>query len=302
MQIAKNLTPKNRVNSVNNLTISRKKALESWFGGKVTESMCPSAVYLNGFVEGIHKYRKVLPCNKSYCRVCGTPGSLVHRQRFARGLSKMLGVSSLGYFVFTFPEKVRSRLLSQETLGAFQDFVRDLLREYPFILGGVSRWHWGGDIHKGVWNPHLNVLVNIKGGVISRAVINSIRARVLWWIFDNLGEVNCVFIHYQYCIETPRKVHKWKYITRPTLLLCGELWVYNLIELLHNFRNIRWWGHWDKCPDKCLDEGVRVLCDESIEWKFGGSFKDVSLELLSSPEWEYKGYGIFYRSRASPDP
>ena len=278
-----------------------KTAIESWFNEKNDLGLCPGAIYLNGFVDGVHKYRKIIPCNKSYCRVCGTPGSLYHRQKFARGLTKMLGVSALGYFVFTFPDNVRSKLLSKEVLGAFQDFVRDLLKGYPFVLGGVSRWHWGGDKSPEVWNPHLNVLINLKGGVISKTILNKIRAKVLWWIFVHLGKVDCVFIHYQYCLDVPKIVHSWNYITRPTLLLCGESWVNILIEILYNFRNVRWWGYWNKRSDEFLGKGVRVLLDESIKWKFGGSFKDVSVELLNPIEWEYKGFGIFYRSRASPD-
>jgi len=71
--------------------------------------------------------------------------------------------------------------------------------------------------------------------------------------------------------------------------------------LLHNFRNVRWSGHWDKCPDKYLDEGIKILCDKSIKWEYGGSFKDISVELLNDPEWEYKGYGVFQHTRASPE-
>ena len=178
------LEAKSVVNRVNNLITSKKKSLEEWFNGPDRTGLCSGSKYLKGIVEDEVKYCKIIPCNKADCPVCGEPGSLAHRRRFARGLPNILGASSLGYFVFTFPKKVRSELMNQETLGAFQDFVRDLLNNYPFVLGAVSRWHWGGDESQGVWNPHLNVLVNVKGGMIPRAVINSIRSRVLWWLFN----------------------------------------------------------------------------------------------------------------------
>jgi len=300
LEVTKNLTSKNRVNCVNNLTISKKKALELWFGGKFAFGVCLSAIYLNGFVDGVRKYIKIIPCNKSYCKVCGKAGSLAHRQRFARGLNKILGSNYLGYFVFTFPKEVRSKFMDTRLLNDFQNFIKELLRGYPFVVGGVSCWHWSGD-KSGGWNPHLNVVVSVKNGLISKAILQSIRARVLWWVYCNIKiELETVVIHYQYNLKPVKKVHIWKYVTRPTMLNCGEKLLCVLPDLLYNYRNVRWFGQWNKCPDKMLGEGSRVLSDESIEWRFGSSLKNIYVELLSE-DWEYKGYGIFYyNSRASP--
>lgn len=311
-----------------------KKAVGSWFCSDSFPGVCPNSKYLKGYIDyrvklryiifkdkgkrkvflkpkrvkdtGRIEYIKGIPCGKEYCYICGQKGSLLHRQRVARGLSKIKGSKALGYFVFTFPEKVRDRLLNQKVLGAFQDFVRDLFKEYPFILGQVSRWHWSGDKHKGVWNPHLNVLLNVKGGVVSKAVLNRIRARAFWWIFDHLGKIDCVWVKYSYCLSIPEMVHKWKYVTRPTMLNLSlfnkseELSIY--AQVLHNYRNTRWSGHWDKCSDVSLSSGVRILNDKAIWWEYDkkGHFLSLSNSLLDNPEWEYKGYGVFQSTRASP--
>lgn len=284
-------------------TISIKENIKSWFGGEDNPGWCPDTKYIEGIDKktGVLKFCKSIPCGKASCDVCGKPGSLAHRRRIARGYSKILGASTLGYFVFTFPEKVRSGLKDKKTLGDFEDFIRDLLSKYPFVLGVVRCWHWGGDEHKGVFNPHLNVLVNIKGGMISKAVLKYLRAKVKWWLFDRFLYRGPVFIHYNYCVNNSMRIHKWKYFTRPTLLLCGPDQVKVLTVLLHNFRNVRWSGHWDKCPDEYLDRGHKVLFDESIRWEYVGSFKLLSSKILNDPGWDYLGCGVFQRTRASPE-
>ena len=272
--------------------IENKGFLDEWFGGQNKNyGVCPSARYLDGYKDDKRAYRKVIPCGRECCDVCGQEGSLLHRQRFARGFSKIAGVKSLGYFVFTFPVEVRGALLEVSLLSEFQTFIGKLLTSYSWCGGWVSRWHWGGEKSK-CWHPHLNVLVSGVGW-LEYEVIQDIKERARVWVCENIVLVNDVVVEYRYCSNVKQRVHRWRYVCRPTLLLTGgDMWLLNLIGKLHNFRNTRWSrSGWIKLQDKIDNKGLDIFNDKSIKWVYKGYFKDVEYETLE--EWSYKGYGIF---------
>ena len=136
--------------------------ISAWMNPKVGQ-ICPHHIFLDGFVDDKKKYRKLVGCGKEICPVCGVPGSLHHRQTIAKWTQKILGAEVLGYFDITFPLEVRA-YFGKKMLNSFTDYINDLLETYEWRIGSVSRWHWGGDEHRGIYHPHLNILINLRAG------------------------------------------------------------------------------------------------------------------------------------------
>jgi hypothetical protein len=266
-----------------------KFVIEEWIGGELG-GICPEAKFLDGYVENKKKYRKIIPCGKEWCPVCGQKGSLLHRQRYGRGLDKILGADVLGYFAITFPMEVRHEFINRNMLSSFMRDVNEILKTYRWYVGAVSHWHWGGDEHKGVWHPHLNILVNqnIKG--IPYRDLDKIKKDIWEWVCMNIREVKTVVVSYHYTNKLGHKMQWWRYIVRPTMLLLGdELYSLNLMNKLYNFHNTRWYGKWEKRVE--LNKAIKILNDETIVWVYVGRFEGSQLtELLES---HYIGYGIF---------
>jgi len=259
--------------------------------------LCPNA----GYVWAIHcdkKYYKIIPCGRETCPVCGRKGSMLHKQRFMRGLVRINQMSALGYFVVTFPLAIRESFLDRELLSKFMDWFRELMKEFGFKRG-VMRWHWAGDENK-VFHPHLNVLV--EGRFLSyKEVVYPIKCAVISWVRKHIKyKGDGVTVRYSYCKKKAKKFHKWRYVCRPTMLLLGEdMWKVDMF--LHGFRNTRWWGSWDfesnlakKVKDwrtlSCLERGICPVCGSELSWVYKPSFKFHEQSVLQDAFYIGAGY------------
>ncbi len=287
-------------------------------------------------VTGIPEYLKIHPCGREDCPVCGRKNSMLHRQRVMRGIKKILCFQGMGYFVFTIPEEHRYLFREQSNLDKLSKYVRNFMKVMYFNSRGGARFHFGGDKHQGIYNPHLNALVDLQGidGWISRPVLKWVKRRYKNWLKKEFGielkglpVVNYRYVNAGVKYYIKRLLFSWKYVCRPTLLLCKNDWTeggerdfFNLVSDLHGFRNMRWWGFWEKeelngvkIEDKREGEvadlsfsidkdGKRISLDrdgKKIEWGLGGLWSDVETEVLEN--FEYVGMGYF-RVRGSPGP
>jgi hypothetical protein len=301
LKIAKEGGKKVRIRDNTNL-------LDKYFN-KTSFGICQDSSYLNGRVNGIIKYKKIIPCGKEICHVCGQKDSLLHRQRFARGIYKMISRRTLGYFVFTVPEELRKDFSTKEILKDFTSYVIFLLRndvvlsvndKIKVIKGydkGFVRWHFSGDKTKG-YKPHLNVLVG-RGAFIEKEELKIymeyFNARLNEWIQKNLDDKfnKKLIINYSFCSTVNKIINKYKYVVRPTMLNIGpdDLMFYYL--KLQNFRNARWWGEWEVFPwsrEKLDSKELKLFNNEEIKWEFAGKLADCWNDILSL---EYLGFGIF---------
>lgn len=265
---------------------------------------CPSWAIVGTCING-HRFAKELYDGREWCPVCGADWSAVHQRRFARWLPKAQQIGAMGYLVITFPPRARERLRTKAGLSWVGKGIRAILQDYG-ISRGLRRWHWFGE-QAGVWNPHLNVLLD--GGYRSRRSLRKIRREIAHLV----GERDVV-INYQYAKagEVGEMVHWLKYITRATFL--QESWDERMAAELYNFRNTWSWGKWDGQPawsledlggDEGLDAGpVRKLesgicpeCGEALDWARPIDRRRLDVEL----DKQELGAG-YYRLRDLPGP
>jgi len=298
--------------------IKENESLLDKYFNKKSFGICSESSYLNGMVNGVKKYAKIVPCGKELCPVCGQKDSLLHRQNFARGIYKMLSRKTLGYFVFTLPEEFRKDFLSQGILRDFTSYIIKLLKkdveisyEYEFngkkygfqeiIKGydkGYTRWHFSGDIGKKCYKPHLNVLVG-RGAWIDKEKLIAYREyfnnEVNKWIQLNLDYKfnKKLDINYSYRNTINKVVHTFKYVVRPTMLNIGTEDLMFCSIKLKNFRRVRWWGKWEVykwVKEKINSEALKLFNDDDVKWEFVGKLKDNYNDIMSM---EYLGFGIF---------
>lgn len=231
----------------------------------IFKTKCPG-YFIQGSCENGHRYAKELYCGRDWCPVCGMEWSAVHQRRFSRWLSKAFQISSMGYFVFTIPEELRSNFRTKTALSRLGHQVQEMLKSYGYSRG-LRRYHFFGD--KSIkWNPHLNVLVD--GGYISPGKMDRIKSA-----YAGILGCSVVDVNYRFRRSPGEKVHSLKYITRATFL--DYSWDPVMALELRGFRNQLWWGSrlWDQEPVWSLDDlqglvkqdldGIDVQAVESLE-------------------------------------
>jgi len=187
--------------------------------------------FIAGECENGHRFAKELVCGKEFCSVCGEDGSIAHMRRFARWLPKIVQVDSMGYFVFTLPEGVRSEYRTKKSLAKLGHDVQGLLKAFGYSRG-LRRWHWFGD-KSTKYHPHLNCLVD--GGFVSSDRLDAIKRGYASILGVDLADVN-----YRYRRSPGKMVHTLKYITRATFR--DYDWDIDMAMELRGFRNMVVWG------------------------------------------------------------
>lgn len=259
------------------------------------KGICPEAKYLKGYIEGNLKYIKIIPCGKLWCSVCGQEYSILHRQRFARGLEKILWAEKIGYFVFTIPKEVREKVKDRKILNKIGKEICKFLVKYNWCGAWVRVWHFSGD-GKG-WKPHLNVLVELKGGYWrTKEDLKRVKDWYKDFLKKDLGYTkNEIVVNYEYVKVKGKKIHLWRYVSRPTLLNALNELNKEDLEKIKGMNTIQWSRgkrEWGKIENKEIDdEGLKIFYDGGIEWKYGGSVIEIINEVLEYGK--YIGYGIF---------
>ncbi|MBA7646507.1 hypothetical protein ES703_54271 [subsurface metagenome] len=210
----------------------------------IFKTKCPG-YWIQGSCENGHRYAKELYCGREWCLVCGEEWSATHQRRFSRWISKATQVRTMGYFVFTIPEELRSKFRTKRALSRLGHQVQELLRSYGYSRG-LRRFHFFGD-KSTKWHPHLNVLVD--GGYLSPEKLDLIKAAYA-------GILGCqvVDVNYRYRRSPGEMVHTLKYVTRATFR--DYSWDSRMALELRGFRNQLWWGSrlWDQEPVWSLDD------------------------------------------------
>lgn len=242
-------------------------------------SICPGW-FSRGHCEHGHIFIKQIYCGKEWCPICGRKDSEIHKRRIARILPKIFQIQTMGYFVFTIPIEIRDDYRSKNLLSWTMKMLTSgdkrkkragILESFGFTRG-ISRWHFFGD-RKTRYNPHLNVLVD--GSYVSPHLLSEIKKA--WGSL--IGYHKIPDVRYSYRINPGAKFHSLKYITRSTFL--NYEWDPELAKELFNFRNIRYWGCWDKEAIWTMNQedyetskliefekGICPLCKSKISWDF----------------------------------
>lgn len=286
------------------LLAKRSADLESIFKTK-----CPG-YWIQGSCENGHRYAKELYCGREWCEVCGEEWSATHQRRFARWISKATQVRTMGYFVFTMPEELRSRYRTKKALSGLGHQVQELLKSYGYSRG-LRRWHFFGE-KSTRWHPHLNVLVD--GGYLAPEKLDLIKR-------EYAGILGCqvVDVHYRYRRSPGEKVHSLKYVTRATFR--DYSWDPRMALELRGFRNQLWWGSgkWEQEPAWSLDDlqdprkqdlaeldaraveslesGACPSCGLPLDWS-----KVMPISTLAAQEKRSLGAGYWELPRVRPPP
>jgi hypothetical protein len=196
--------------------------------GFFVQAVCPKC--------GTH-YIKRIYCSLEWCPVCGAEWSDVHKRRFGRWWEKVCQMGSVGYFVFTIPERLRARYKSQVALRALRAGIIGILKARGYQRG-LSRFHWFGDHDPQKWNPHLNTLVD-EGHLANselEEIKNEYRAVLGLTRFDPID------VYYKYVSEIGYVIHVTKYCTRATFHDVSTEELEDLAWDLKGFRNTQCWG------------------------------------------------------------
>jgi len=237
------------------------------FEGKQLELPCPGWAIV-GECENGHGFAKELYCGREWCPVCGLNWSATHKRRFARWLPKARQIQGMAYLVITFPDPSRARLRDKQELSRVGKGVKVILQDRG-IARGLRRWHWFGE-QGGVWNPHLNIL--LEGGYRGRRWLRELRAEIA-----SLVREKDIVIHYQFTRQPAKMVHWLKYITRATFL--EKSWDQAMVHELYGFRNTWSWGKWEDSlawdfdhgeghfeAIESLENGLCPKCNLPLDW------------------------------------
>jgi len=210
-------------------------------------------------LSGLHRIMKILYCGKEWCAVCGEKYSAMHQRKIARILPKVMQMGQMGYFVIEFPKWFRQigrAGVNPDGAGEYWCYSkRDIIavtkivvvilagkrtnkvrRVGGYFKRGLLRWHWFGDKNVGVYNPHMNIMVD--SGFLEKELINEIRDKLR--VALNVPEL---IVNYSYCDKPGQMFKKVAYITRSTFRQYE--WDEYMANELYNFRNQRWWGKWN---------------------------------------------------------
>lgn len=195
-------------------------------------------------------YAKTIFCGREWCPTCGTKGSTIHMQRVSRWYSKAQKITVIGYLVLEFKLDARDKLRNTDELRRIRLAVKRWLKRNGFERG-LMRWHYFNDKNPGVYNPHLNILLDC-------AYIKSDRLEEIKKGLAKLLHQDMVIVNYQYSNKVNKKMHWLRYVTRPTFL--DAEWDHELaLEMMtgkvdpktgktRHFRTSSTWGKWDHLP------------------------------------------------------
>jgi len=232
---------------------------------------CGGWVVLGECANG-HQFAKEIFCGYEWCPVCGKKESKVHKRRIARWLPKAMQIAEMGYWVITVPPEKRGLLRNVGELRRFRrSIVRSLKRRG--YARGLSRYHYFGKKHPGIFHPHLNILV--EAGFLSKAELGDMKK-----LFSDLLNYP-VEAHYSYTRNPKMMLHWVKYVTCATFLTYK--WDSEMADRLYHFNNTHCWGNWKKRPVwqvdekeeasatiiSFLEENVCPWCKTKIKWKGG---------------------------------
>ncbi len=296
-----------------NVSFGAKNALHK-LGDDLNSALLPTcqdrAWFVTGECANGHRFAKELVCGKEFCSVCGEDGSTAHNRRFARWLPKIQHFESLGYFVFTIPEALRTKYKTKKALADLGHQVQELLKSWGY-LRGLRRWHWFGD-KSTKWHPHLNVIVG--GHYISESKLNIIKAAYASLLGADLADVN-----YHYRQSPGKMVHALKYVTRATFR--DYTWDLDMAMELRGFRNMVVWGRgeWGDEPAWSLGDlggkaraavedldiqaiesivaGVCPVCGEALTWG-----EALPIGLLDMVDKQSLGAGYYSLGDLPPPP
>ena len=244
-----------------------------------------------------HRFAKKLYCGREWCSVCGAHWSDWHKQKFARWLPKLQRLSIAGYLVVTIPMACRDSLRSKAELRQFRRGVVRALKRMGYSRG-LSRWHYFGDKHPGLWYPHLNILLD-------RGRLNPNELKAVKAMLAKHLRVDMVVVHYHYTSSIKKILHWGRYITRATFTNC--LWDEAMADELYRFNNCHSWGDWDSLPIQwylppsvkgmrelvALELEVCPICGKNLRWIEGGLNKVEALYNLGFVDyivgWLYQG-------------
>ena len=219
-----------------------------------------------------HCFAAKLYCGREWCSECREQ---IHRRRIARWLPKAQQLESMGYWVITFPLELRPLLRNKAILRKVGKKAVAVLRSEGFSRG-LRRWHWFGDT-PGVYNPHLNVIVDGKylRGEKLEAVKQAIRGALLP---RTMRQHYNLVINYSYTKAPGKMYHTLKYVTRATFL--DYTWDDCMASRLWNFRNNLSWGKWEGpevwpvntrklelCAISELQQNRCPTCGEALRWR-----------------------------------
>jgi len=220
--------------------------------------------FVSGGCENGHRFAKTLVCQKEWCPICGAEGSIAHNRRWLRWLPKIQQFGTMGYFVFTMPEALRSKYRRKKALSGLGHQVQELLKAFGYSRG-LRRWHYFGDKSE-KYHPHLNCLVD--GGYLSPQKLDAIKRGYAELLGVEIADVN-----YHYRKSQGKMLHSLRYICRSTFR--DYTWDLKLALELKGFRNMVVWGRgrWDNDPSWSLDE---------LKGKAEGQVEGLQIEAIES--------------------
>jgi hypothetical protein len=179
-------------------------------------------------------------------------------------------LDSMGYMVITIPMGERLKFRDVARLRSFRRSVVRGLKARGYSRG-LSRWHFYSEEQPGVFNPHLNLLLD-AGRIAPQDL-----AELKLFVAGLLG-MPMVVVNYRYTRSVGKKVHWLKYVTRATFTDCT--WDEDLADRLYKFNNTHSWGAWkgpavwelppgqEEAPHvvEQLERGVCPICDAPLEW------------------------------------
>lgn len=208
------------------------------------------------------KYMKFLECMKFFCPQCGKKHGHIHNRRKKHLYEKIDTIGGLDLYdmrqiVFTLPEDQRHLFKTRKGITAFVRMVKRIMeKEFP-DRPMIEYFHAFGDEDPGKYHPHVNIHVLEPKGTplfISAEKLARIKAKfkkaLLGYGCRNIPVVN---IYYSYFTDKVKKMHKLKYMSRPTpgyknkeaILEDSELAMLFIVEM-KGFQYIRYFGAWDK--------------------------------------------------------
>jgi len=100
--------------------------------------------------------RKVVGCQKEWCQICFDE---IWERRMRSIYPHFQKVGYLGYWVFTYPERIRKFVKKEQLIKDRRFLKRFLKRRYPNVNLGLCSIHFSGDEYPEKYHPHFNFLL-----------------------------------------------------------------------------------------------------------------------------------------------
>jgi len=193
--------------------------------------MCGSSALIGTDEDG-NRIAKRIICGREWCSQCREAS---HKRRMARIFPRVFEYDFIAYVVITFDLEIRKLMHNPQVLSSLARKARRTLKKMGYTKI-YTRWHFYGDKNPGVYNPHLNVLID--GGLLSREALEHLKSELRRALVPRAirqSIKNELVIKYQFTRDAGRKVHWIKYITKATFL--NEGWDERLAAHLYEFHN-----------------------------------------------------------------